>query len=92
MLQRVELVNDETGERIDVGLVGDFAAAIVDQAGREFVKSMVSEMGSVTTVFTRSQFAYKADAAFDRIEAQMKDRSNAMIRALIQKARDSRQI
>lgn len=92
MLQYVELVDDQSGERVRVGLLGDFAATIVDRAGKEFVAAMLQELGSVALVMTKAQFAKKADAAFDRIEVHMKTRTSSIVDALVQQVRDRQRI
>jgi hypothetical protein len=86
---RIQILNDETGEVIPVGKVGEFCASIVDAAGKVFVKAMVQEMGSVALVMTKKGFATKADQAFDRIEADMRKKTSGLVDSIVQGARDA---
>lgn len=90
-MKRIAIVEiDAEGNASEIMPLGDFAAAIVDESGREFVNSFVDGMASVTFVITKSGFKKKADAMFDEIETRLKKRTSGIIDKIVQGARDAK--
>jgi hypothetical protein len=85
---RIQVIDDDSAQVTDLGLLCEFAARFTDQVGKEFVMSFVEGMGSVTTVMTREQFRRRADRTFDALEARFRNRAVGLLDRIIQAERD----